>query len=97
MRTKTYYVYILASSKRGTLYTGVTSDLRMRVHMHKNKKVAGFTKKYGVDKLVYYEEFNDISIAIRREKQVKKWKREWKINHIEEGNPEWEDLYWKLV
>ncbi len=89
---KTYYVYILATHRNGTLYTGVTSDLVRRVYQHKQSLVAGFTKKYGVHRLVYYESTNDVSAAIRREKQLKKWKRAWKIRLIEERNPSWEDL-----
>jgi len=89
---KSYFVYILASKRNGTLYIGVTSDLKRRVWEHKNKIIKGFTEKYGVDKLVYYEETNNADSAITREKQLKKWKREWKIRLIEESNKEWEDL-----
>jgi putative endonuclease len=89
----TGYVYILASSQYGTLYIGVTSDLVKRVYQHKNKSIEGFTSKYGVDKLVYYEIFEDIESAIIREKQMKKWERDWKINLIHRLNPEWNDLY----
>lgn len=87
-----YYVYILASYKRGTLYIGVTGNLQNRVEMHKSGVVKGFTKKYGVDKLVYYEEFDNPELAIEREKQLKRWKRFWKINLIESVNPEWEEV-----
>ena len=90
---KTYYVYILASKRNGTLYIGVTSDLIRRVYEHKNDFVEGFTKKYQVHRLVYYEETNDIGIAITREKQMIKWNRRWKIELIESMNPEWKDLY----
>ncbi len=89
---KSYFVYILASKRNGTLYIGVTSDLKRRVWEHKNKIIKGFTEKYGVDKLVYYEETNNADSAITREKQLKKWKRKWKIRLIEESNKEWEDL-----
>jgi putative endonuclease len=87
-----YYVYILANKKHGTLYIGVTNDLIRRVYEHKAKLVKGFTAKYGIYKLVYYEVFDDPSLAIAREKQLKKWHREWKIRIIEHGNPNWDDL-----
>jgi putative endonuclease len=90
---KTYYVYILASRRNGTLYIGVTSDLVRRVHEHKSGAVAGFTKKYGIHLLVYFEQSQDAQSAIRREKQMKEWKRDWKIDLIEDQNPEWIDLY----
>jgi putative endonuclease len=89
---KTYYVYILASKRNGTLYTGVTSNLMKRIYEHKNKLIDGFTKKYNVDKLVYYEKTNDIKLAIIREKQLKKWNRKWKLELIEKMNPYWDDL-----
>ena len=94
---KTYFVYILASGKNGTLYVGVTSDLLKRVWEHKSDKTDGFTKTYGVHSLVYYEQTDDILVAIGREKQLKKWNRRWKLRLIEERNPKWEDLYGKLV
>lgn len=87
-----FYVYILASRKHGTLYIGVTNDLIRRVHQHKLKMVRGFTKKYGVGLLVYFEIFDDPLSAIAREKQLKKWNREWKIQLIEAKNPNWVDL-----
>ena len=87
------YVYILSSAQRGTLYIGVTSNLITRVWQHKQKLIPGFTKKYSVDRLVYYEVSNSIESAIVREKQLKAWKRVWKIELIEESNPEWRDLY----
>ena len=93
---KTYYVYILASKKRGTLYIGVTNDLRKRVYEHKNRLVNGFTKRYNVHILVYYEQTINIESAIQREKQLKKWYRAWKIELIEKQNPEWYDLYGDL-
>ena len=87
------FVYILASDRNGTLYIGVTSDLVQRIFQHKNKFVPSFTEKYGVDKLVWLEACDSIEGAIVREKQIKKWKREWKINLIEATNPYWNDLY----
>jgi putative endonuclease len=88
-----FYVYLLASKRNGTLYAGVTSDLVKRIWQHKNKLEDGFTKKYGVDKLVYYEIHSTAETAIRREKQIKKWRRPWKLRLIEENNPRWRDLY----
>ena len=92
---KQYYVYILASKKGGTLYIGVTNNLLKRVSEHKSNIVEGFTKKYHVRTLVYYEKHNDIHRAITREKQMKNWKRQYKINLIEKSNPDWVDLYKK--
>ena len=92
-----YYVYILANKKQGTLYIGVTNDLIKRAFEHKNDLVEGFTKKYGVHQLVYFEQTNDINSAINREKQIKKWRRQWKIELIEEKNPDWKDLFLDLV
>ena len=89
---KTYYVYILASKKNGTLYIGVSSNLMKRIYEHKNKLIEGFTKKHNVNKLVYYQETTDVTIAISREKQLKKWNRKWKLELIEKNNPEWNDL-----
>jgi putative endonuclease len=86
-------VYILASRRNGTLYIGVTSDLVKRVHQHGKGQVAGFSSKYGVHRLVYYEVHDRIGDAIRREKAMKKWRRQWKIELIEVNNPEWDDLY----
>ncbi len=88
-----YYVYILASKRNGTLYIGVTSDLLKRVCKHKQNTIDGFTQKYNVHKLVHYEQTPDVRSAIRREKQLKNWKRAWKIELIEKSNPTWEDLY----
>ncbi len=88
-----YYVYILASEKNGTLYIGVTSDLKKRIWQHKNKVIEGFTGKYNVDKLVWFTETSDVKSAILREKQMKRWNRAWKIRLIEEKNPMWRDLY----
>ena len=90
--SKTYYVYILASKRNGTLYIGVTNDLRRRVWEHKEGLVEGFTKKHSVKMLVYYETFGDIGLAIARETRLKKYKREWKINLIQSGNVAWRDL-----
>ncbi|MCD6543796.1 MAG: GIY-YIG nuclease family protein [Flavobacteriaceae bacterium] len=91
-KTHQYFVYILASKKNGVLYIGVTNDLERRLFEHKTKMVKGFTSRYNVDKLVYFEEYSDINKAIKREKQLKKWNRQWKLDLIEKGNPEWKDL-----
>ena len=91
------HVYILASKRNGTLYVGVTSDLVKRVWEHKNDFVDGFTKRYGVHSLVYYEEHETIQDAIEREKNIKEWKRAWKIELIEKWNPSWRDLYGDIV
>ena len=90
-------VYILASCRNGTLYTGVTSDLIKRIYEHKNDLFEGFTQKYGVHNLVYFEQCEDMTVAIAREKQIKKWRRSWKLNLIEAKNPEWLDLYQDLL
>lgn len=94
---KQYFVYIMSSMKQGTLYIGVTSNLIKRVWEHKQDLVQGFTAKYKVHKLVYFETFEHIADAIKREKQLKKWKREWKISLIEQTNPNWQDLYPQLL
>ena len=91
------YVYILASCRNGTLYTGVTSDLPRRVWQHKNKQIDGFTSDYNVNILVYYEMHEDMREAILREKHIKKWYRKWKLELIEKMNPDWEDLYYNIV
>lgn len=88
-----YYVYILAKRRNGTLYIGITNDLIKRIYEHKNDIIEGFTKKYRIHSLVYYEETGDINSALTREKRMKKWKRQWKIELIEKDNPEWKDLY----
>ena len=88
----TYYVYILASKRNGTLYIGVTNNLERRIYEHKNDLVRGFTKKYEVHNLVYYEGTNDIYTALQREKQLKKWNRTWKVALIERVNPDWNDI-----
>ena len=85
-------VYILASGKHGTLYIGVTSDLIARLHQHREGLIEGFTSRYGVSRLVYFEMSDDMPTAIAREKQLKKWRRAWKIELIEEANPDWVDL-----
>ena len=90
-------VYILASRYNGTLYIGVTSNLIQRIWQHKNDLVEGFTKKYAVHSLVYYELHEQMLAAIEREKQLKKWNRQWKISLIEKGNPTWKDLWTDLV
>jgi putative endonuclease len=94
--SKTYYVYLLASQRNGTLYIGVTNDLVRRAWEHREGMVPGFTKKYGVKLLVYYEVFDDIAAAIHRETRLKKYKREWKLNLIEQRNPDWRDLSGQL-
>ena len=90
-------VYILASKRNGTLYTGVTSDLVKRVWEHKNNMVEGFTKRYGVHQLVWYEVHEGMESAIEREKQLKEWKQKWKLELIESINPSWEDLYQTII
>ncbi len=91
------YVYILFNKRNGTLYVGVTSDLIKRVYQHKSKVVAGFSKKYSVDKLGYYEIFDDIEDAIEREKQLKAGNRKKKLSLIESINPNWIDLYYEII
>ncbi len=93
MRERFYYVYILASDIGGTLYVGVTGDLVRRTYQHREKLVKGFTARYGVTRLVYFEQFGEVHSAIQREKQLKRWNRAWKIRLIEERNPNWDDLY----
>jgi len=90
-------VYILASRRNGTLYTGVTSSLAERVWQHKNDVTEGFTKRHGVHLLVWYELYDTMESAIRREKAIKEWKREWKLELIEKTNPTWQDLYVSIV
>ena len=94
---KEFYVYIMASKRNGTLYVGVTSDLVKRIYEHKNGLADGFTKKYGVKTLVWFEKTESSVAAITREKQIKVWKRAWKLELIEEMNPEWQDLYSGLI
>ncbi len=88
-----HYVYVLASKKNGTLYIGVTNDLQKRIFQHKAKQVDGFTKKYNISNLVYYEVYEDYWDAANREKRMKKWNRAWKVELIERGNSKWKDLY----
>ena len=90
---KSAYVYLMASGRNGTLYVGVTTDLIRRVYEHKHDLVEGFTKRYHVHHLVWFEECGDVRAAIAREKQIKKWKREWKLRLVQEFNPDWRDLY----
>ncbi len=92
-----FYVYLLASGKHGTLYLGVTRDLVRRVYEHKEKTKSGFTSRYDVDRLVWYEVFDDPTNAIMREKEIKKWRRDWKVTLIEENNPDWTDLYPRIT
>ncbi|MBD3247896.1 GIY-YIG nuclease family protein [Candidatus Falkowbacteria bacterium] len=94
---KRSYIYILASRRNGTLYVGVTNNLIKRVQEHKEKTIKGFTEKYNVDKLVYYEVYGNIAMAIHREKCIKKWRRKWKLNLIEKDNPYWNDLFDELI
>ena len=94
---KTFYVYMLASARYGTFYLGVTSNLPARVWQHREGVVEGFTKKYGVKQLVWFEIHADAISALTREKQLKKWNRAWKINLIQQENPYWRDLYEDIV
>jgi putative endonuclease len=94
---KQFFVYITASKRNGTLYVGVTSDLTGRAWQHKNKVTDGFTAKYDVDQLVYFEPHDHAETALLRERQIKKWRRQWKIRLIEESNPEWRDSYGDIV
>jgi putative endonuclease len=97
MKEKGGYVYIMASARNGTLYIGVTSDLILRVAQHRDETFGGFTTKYGCKMLVWYEVHGEIEAAIRREKQMKEWKRLWKLRVIEEMNPDWDDLFESLL
>ena len=94
--SKTYHVHILTNQKRGTFYVGMTSDLVRRIYEHREKLVPGFTKRYGLTRLVYYEAHSDVHEAIRREKRLKRWEREWKFDLIEKDNPDWRDLWFDL-
>ena len=91
-----YFVYILASRRNGTLYVGVTNDLARRVHEHRTGAADGFARKHNVKRLVWYEAHSDVEMAIAREKTIKRWPRKFKLNVIEEMNPEWDDLYEQL-
>lgn len=93
---RSYWVYVLASQTRGTLYIGVTGQLAERIGQHRKGKIPGFASKYRVTRLVHAEQFNDVHEAIAREKAMKKWRREWKIALVENGNPEWRDLWFDL-
>jgi len=93
---KTYFIYIVANNKNGTIYIGVTNNLTKRVWEHKNKIFDGFTSKYDLNKLVYFEDYSEINSAIKREKRLKEWPRQWKIELIEKNNPLWIDLYDKI-
>jgi putative endonuclease len=97
VRDHLYYVYILASRRNGTLYVGVTNDVMRRAWEHKSDFIQGFTKRYGVHILVWYELHNDINVAIAREKRLKRWNRAWKVRLIEESNSGWNDLYDRLL
>ena len=97
MDKKPFYVYILASKRNGALYIGVTNDLIRRVYEHRNDLVKGFTSRYRIHLLVHFEEFPDAVSAVTREKQLKVWHRAWKIRLIEETNPEWDDLYPRIL
>jgi putative endonuclease len=94
---KTFYVYLLANQRNGTLYIGVTNDLVRRVYEHKQSAAPGFTKQHGIHMLVYFETCTDAATAITREKTMKGWSRQWKINKIEETNPTWRDLYEEIA
>jgi putative endonuclease len=91
--SKNYYVYMLASTRRGTLYVGVTNNLVRRAYEHRTESLDGFTKRYGVKRLVWYEATSNIEPAIEHEKRLKRWRREWKFDLVEKDNPEWQDLY----
>jgi len=97
MDEKKYFVYIITNKRNGTLYIGVTNNLIRRIYEHKNKIIDGFSKKYGLDKLVYFEEFPSIEEAIKREKYLKGKKRQFKIDLIEKSNKKWEDLYYRII
>jgi len=90
---KNYYVYILCNKPKGMIYIGVTSDLEKRIWEHKEGLVEGFTRKYNIHRLVYFEQTNDVRVALIRERQLKKWNRQWKIELIEDMNPEWKRLF----
>jgi len=93
----TYWVYILASGPHGTLYVGITNSLERRMAEHRAKQFKGFTATYGIDRLAYFRSFGDVHDAIHFEKQLKRWRRSWKIRLIEEDNPHWADLYLEMV
>ena len=97
MRNKQAVIYIMASSKNGTIYIGVTNNLITRVWQHKSDMIKGFSKKYKVHRLVYFKQHTSMQSAIEREKQIKKWKRQWKLKLIEKLNPAWKDLYTDII
>jgi len=97
MEEHKYYIYILTNKRNGVLYIGVTNSLLRRVEEHKRKEVEGFTKKYNIDRLVYFEIYQDVRKALYREKQLKVWERKWKIELIEKENSVWRDLYYDLL
>jgi putative endonuclease len=92
-----YFVYLTANKRNGTLYVGVTRDLLRRTYEHKEKITQGFTQRYGVDRLVWFEAHDDVEAAILREKEIKKWRRAWKLALIEKNNPQWRDLYEEIT
>lgn len=94
---RSYWVYIVASRPHGTLYVGVTNSLERRIAQHKRREIPGFTRTYGVDRLVFFRGFGDVHDAIHFEKQLKRWRRAWKVRLIEETNPHWADLYLDLI
>ena len=91
------YVYLLTNKKHGTLYTGATTNLISRIHAHRNKVVKGFAAKYNLTRLVYFEVYEDLENAFKREKRLKNWNRKWKIELIEESNPNWDDLFFSIL
>ena len=97
MTKKQFFIYIMTNKRKGTLYIGVTSDLPARVWQHKSNLIEGFTEKYKLHKLVYYEQHENIYSAIKREKQMKKWQRQWKLEIVEKLNPHWKDLYEEII
>ena len=97
MKQKQFAVYMMTNKRKGTIYTGVTNNLSARIWQHKNNVTQGFTKKYNLNKLVYYEQCTDINLAIEREKQIKKWPRQCKLDLIEKFNPEWRDLFKDII
>lgn len=97
MSTATYRVYILANTQYGTLYVGVTNSLERRIAEHKAKEIPGFTKRHNIDRLVFYQGFGEVTQAIHFEKQLKRWRRDWKVRLIEENNPQWADLYLEMM
>ncbi len=92
-----YFVYVLASKPRGTLYVGVTSDLVRRIYQHREGTVPGFTKRYGIKQLVHFERYDEPGLAIQREKNIKHWSRAWKLQLVEASNPKWNDLYSTII